>query len=317
MRLQNWRLRQGDHMTPVVDELEELIRRHLLGELGTDASGELAGKGLAGLAMRYLNWRSRFIPARPRDVHLASELMASSKYTEHRVAVDELARKIRASEDLTPHLSRAVATPYVPHVSRPPKRHRRADLDLLVAEWGLHHLHVSSTIASDGFVERGNDLLFGHFADQDAYLIGIFPHGSWAIKEIARVCVRNWPSAEIFHVARGALRLSQPDADDDTRLRLRQAGVTSFLEIDGKVYMPQGQTTAGTPMHATESSNQLMHALRQLREDLAAEPDAMVRNAGGNLTGRLPDWEAVQVADAFAVRERATGVTVWSCSFYE
>lgn len=304
-------------MTQVVVQLEQLIRRHLLGELGTDASRELAGESLASLVITYLNWRSRFIPARPRDVHLAAELLASPKYTEHRSAADELERKVRAGEDLTPHLSRAVATAYVPRASRPTKPHRRADLDLLVAEWGIHHLHLSSTMAGDGFVERGDDLLFGHFAEHDAYLIGIFPHGSWAIKEVALVCVRNWPSAEIFHGALGVLGLAQPDADDDTRLRLRQAGVTSFLEIDDKVYMPQGQTTAGTPMHATQSSNQLMHALRRLRDDLSAEPKAMVRNAGGELSGRPPDWEAVQIPDGFVVRERGTGVTVWRCGFYD
>ncbi len=309
-------LRKTDRVTQVVDQLEELVRRHLLGELGTDAWRELAGVDLASVVITYLNWRSRYIPARPRDVNLASELLASPKYTEHRVAVDELVRKIQVGEDLKPHLSRAVATAYVPQASRPRKAHRRADLDLLVADWSIHHLHLSTTIAGDGFAERSDDLLFGHFADHDAYLIGIFPHGMWATKEIARVCVRNWPSAEIFHEARGVLGLAQPDADDDSRLRLRQAGVTSFLEIDGKVFMPQGQTTAGTPMHATQSSNQLMHALRRLRDDLAARPKEMVRNAGGDLTERPPDWEAVQVDDAFTVRERWTGVTVWRCNFY-
>lgn len=281
-------------MLQVVDRLEVLIRRYLLAELGTDASGELSGASLASLVITYLNWRSRHIPARPRNVHLARELQASPKYTEHGVAVDELERKIRAGEDLQAHLSLAVATAYVPQAARPKKAHRRADPDLLVAEWGIHHLHLSTTIEGDGFVERGDDLLFGHFARHDAFLIGIFPHGSWAIKEVVRVCVRNWPSAEIFHEARGVLGLAQPDVDDGTRLRLRQAGVTSFLEVDGTVFMPQGQTTAGTPMHATRSSNQLMHALRQLRDDLGAEPEAMVRDAGGDLAGRPPDWEAVQ-----------------------
>jgi hypothetical protein len=110
-------------VTQVVVQLEQLIRRHLLGELGTDASRELAGESLASLVITYLNWRSRFIPARPRDVHLAAELLASPKYTEHRSAADELERKIRAGEDLTPHLSRAVATAYVPRASRPTKPH--------------------------------------------------------------------------------------------------------------------------------------------------------------------------------------------------
>lgn len=304
-------------MTQVVDELERLIRSHLLTTLGPDPSGELAGASLASLVIDYLNWRSRFITAQPRRVHLAPELLASARYVEHRAAVDDLERKIHAGAELTPHLSRGVATAYVPHAFRPAQAQRRRDLDLLVAEWSIHHLHLSTTLEIDGFVARTDDLLFAHFAERDAYLIGIFPHGSWAAKDIACICVRNWPAAEIFHEARGIIGLAQPDVDDEARLQLRNAGVTSFLEIDGKVYLPQGQTTGGTPMHATQSSNQLMHALRRLREDLAAQPEAMVRDAGGDLAGRPSVWEAVEGGDTFAVRERTTGVTVWRCMFYE
>lgn len=311
-------IERGKCVTEVVDQLEELIRLRLLDELGPDPSGELDATELASLVITYLNWRTRFVPRRSRNVHLARELVASTKYAEHRVAVDELERKIRTGEDLTPHLSRGVATAYAPRGSRPAQAHRRPDLELQLAEWGIHHLHLSTRIdATDGFVTRGNDLLFGHFAERDAYLIGIFPHGAWAAKEIARICVVNWPAAEIFYETRRVVGLAQPDVDDATRLGLRQAGVTSFLEIDGKVYMPQGQSTAGTPMHATQSSNYLMHELRRLRQALTAEPAAMVSNAGGELAGRLPEWEAVRVDDNFAIRERATQVTVWSCNFYE
>jgi hypothetical protein len=306
----------GKRVAQVVDELEELIRRYLLDELGPDPSGELFDAELASVVITYLNWRTRFIARRARNVHLASELVASTKYAENRAAVDEMERKIRTGEDLRAHLSRSVATAYIPRASRPSKAHRRADLDLLVAEWGVHHLHLSTTVdATDGFVTRSKDLLFGHFAEHDAYLIGIFSHGAWAAKEIARICVRNWPAAEIFYEARGVVGLAQPDVDDGARLDLRNAGATSLLEIDGKVYMPRGQSTAGTPIHATQFSNHLMHELRRLRKALTSEPAKLVSDVGGDLAGHPPEWEAVRLDDTFAVRERATQVMVWRCNF--
>lgn len=61
----------------------------------------------------------------------------------------------------------------------------REDRDLMVADWGIHHLHLSSEIDSDGFVKRGGDLLFAAFGADDAYLIGIYQHlTDWARKEV-------------------------------------------------------------------------------------------------------------------------------------
>jgi hypothetical protein len=44
---------------------------------------------------------------------------------------------------------------------------RRRDRDLLVADC-LRHLHLSTTIEADGFVERDDDLRFGAFTPCDA-----------------------------------------------------------------------------------------------------------------------------------------------------
>jgi hypothetical protein len=67
-----------------------------------------------------------------------------------------------------------------------------------------------------------------------------------------------------------------------------------MLEIDGKVYMPRGQTTAGTPLNATLAANRLHWALQDFEQtsDLAAWLDEQAANA------RSGEWQARAADDA-------------------
>ncbi len=157
---------------------------------------------LGSLVITYLNWRTRFISARPRRVHLSRELLSSAKYRSHRASVHAIVSKIESGEDLTPHLSRGTKTAYA---TTGQSRRGRPDLDRLIADWDIHHLHLATTLDSDGYVTRTGDLLFGHFAPDDAYLIGVFPHKSWAALEIAEITMRNWREARIFITLQGTM----------------------------------------------------------------------------------------------------------------
>ncbi len=287
------RRRDTPRVNDIVTELEALIRSDVIARMGGDASGELTALTLDSLIISYLNWRARFIPRRPRQVHLSHELLASAKYQEHCTAIDAIAAKTAAGDDLAPHLSRGTRTAYQPTSSR---RRRRADLDGLIAEWNIHHLHVTTTVEPDGYVTRTDDLLFAHFAEVDAYFIGVFPHGAWARSEIAEIVMRNWRDARIFVPLQGGLRLAQIISDGD-RQALRDAGVTTLLEVDGQVCVPagSGQSTARTPMWATEQANALMHALRQLRGAELPTSTLVVDKDG----------------DKFRVRDTTSGTVVW------
>lgn len=197
---------------------------------------------------------------------MSAELAASAKAVNYRANLDAIVTKIKAGNDLTPHLSRAVKVAHEPNGGAA-KLNRRKDRDLLGADWGLHHLHLSTVIEADGFVERRGrtDLLFAAFTASDAYLIGLYPHGSWALKELLEIVVHNWPDAGLMLKCDFVLGLEREWTDDE-RLELREAGIAQpMIEIDGKVWAAAalGQSAAGTPSRAAQKSNVVMHTFRE------------------------------------------------------
>jgi hypothetical protein len=278
-----------ERLGQTVDDLERLVRDHVLATMYSDPTGELAKQSLADQLITHGAWLARFVPRRPRRVHRSAELSASAKATEHSAALKAIVEKIERGEYLTPHLSRGVNVAYESGADsgRTPLGRRR-DRHLLIADWNIHHLHLSTTLEPDGFVTPTGDLLFAAFALDDVYLIGIYPHGSWALKDLITVVVRNWPEAGIVHEMRGITGVS-PEPTDEERLQLRTAGVTGPIAVDGKVYMTFGQTTAGTPMKLKRNVNAVMHTLRELRENGAASLAEIARSAGLESSA---EWEA-------------------------
>jgi len=155
----------------LVDSLREEIRKYIMKEIPADQSGEIAGVSFQELLIVYGNWRARHVPRHPRAVHISTELQMNQKYITYKSELDAIIRAIESGSSLTPHLSRRITTAYEPASSRAPNLQGRRDLDLLVADWGIHHLHLSTVLESDGFVKRTGELLFAAFAKDDAYLI--------------------------------------------------------------------------------------------------------------------------------------------------
>jgi hypothetical protein len=294
-------------MPDLVDAIEAEICSYVLGELPSDPSGELTAKPVRDLLIIYGNWRGRFVEARPRTVHRSKQLDASAAATARKADLDVLVDKIEAGDDLKPHLSTAVETAFVSTPEQAGGASYDRALDRMLADWGIHHLHLSSAPGPRGFTRRGGDLLFAMYRPDDAYLIGIYPHGVWALQELIEVIVDNWPDAGLVHEFQYILPSGRNPTDADRQAQ-RAAGISgSLIEIDGRLYGMSaiGMTASGTPMLVTIRVQNLMWRLWDLRENLAerlAQFSAVAdEKAGRQLTG---DWTpAVREGSAGLLRE--------------
>jgi hypothetical protein len=212
-------------------------------------------------------------------------MLASAEAQTFSAEIAELVRKMEAGEDLKPHLSRAVDTAFLSVQERAafPQHQREKDLDRMLADWGIHHLHLSNVVEADGFVTRGNNLLFALFSRNDAYLVGIYTHRDWLHEELVAIIVRNWPGVGPFHKLNYALGPTHTPTEEERRQH-RKLGVSGgFVEVDGDWYGTLGQTAAGMPFLHTRSPMALGEQIRLLRDD----PE-----------GRLAEWAAALDAEA-------------------
>jgi hypothetical protein len=263
-------------MTDIIKRLERRIRGHVLAAMPKEATF-LADLDLGRLLIEYRIWRGQFIRPQRRAVFESKEMRESDKRRENQAVIECLSAKLATGESINAFLSSSVQR--IPR----PRQGKVVPRDQLLAEWGIHHLHLSDHIAGDGFVKRTDDVLFAIFKDDAAYLIGIYGHpgtDNWARQDIFATLVRNWPDRGLVAELKGVIGLSQ-QYDDDDRAKLRKAGLSGPVEVDGKVYSPLaslGQTTAGTPIEATMGMQRLMWALREWEKDFSGK----LRSVGAN-----------------------------------
>lgn len=252
-----------------MDRLERRIRRHVLDSLPAAGRAHLADDDLAGLLIEYGTWRDRFVSPARRAVKVSRELAGRQEATTYASHLAVLQAKLETGTDITTHLSERVRDPFANTAA--PKLEHRSDRDALLSDWGIHHLHLTNR-ANAVTIPRGRDVLLAAFTEATAYLITIVAHPTatdgWATQDIFDIVARNWPSEGLVHQVKDVVGLSQQYSDHDRRA-LRNAGVATFMEVDGKVYAPGrlGQTTAGTPMMITRGVNELMWKLKSWRDD--------------------------------------------------
>jgi hypothetical protein len=301
-------------MSELVKRIEEVARVHALATMPTDPSGVLPAMSLRDLLQTYGNWKARLVPPRPRAVHISAEFAASPEMTRHNAELNAIVAKIKSGSQLRPHLSKRVRVAHDPATKPGDPLQLRRDRDLLIADWGIHHLHISleEEANGSGFVKRGGPLLFAIFRPEDAYLIGVFSHGDWALKEVLEIVVRNWPNSGLVLDSKTGLVLTHEYTDDE-RLELRNCGIaTPSIMVDGKMWSSTalGQTLDGSASPAACESAALMHVFREWREhtderlaEAARQVDAL---AGRAVTA---GWEPIVIrrASACCATARSTG----------
>lgn len=224
-------------------------------------------KRTSELLITYLTWQHRSIPSEPRS------LLTTDRFDRRRAEIDGTARRrlhrllaiIETGRDLTPYLSRRVVTAWADHHPKTPAQHHK-HLDSLLFGWGIHHLHLLTP-------GRGDELLLGIFSDDEALLIDVGDHEDFDDETLVVDAIRRAP--HLFHSLQPDISLVTDVAGHHADLR--NHGISTMFEVDGRVYAPRGigLSVAGTPLEATRSSNRVMHILARLGADPHAQTEAL------------------------------------------
>jgi len=293
------------------------MREHMLATLPVDPTGTLRARDFRTLHSIYATWRGRVPATMPRRVHLSAELLANPQRVQYGDGLAAVIRDIARGADLRPRMSTAIDHAYdiepPPFLARRPSgRHH----DRLLAEWGIHHMHLSTVRhrRRPEFAKRSGQVLLVAFVDGEAYLIDLRPHeahgANWSELAILKTVVRNWPDAGILQRSVWLVGLAGGNRSDEDRRKLRQAGISGAVEIDGRVWSPGGQSAAGTPLRVERhcmATSWFLSGYQPTADDLRAELQAMAKKHA------VPDdWCGHLDGDAYGFRSDAVFVSFGS-----
>jgi len=284
---------------------------------GSDAAvvAALRRKHPGELLALYFNWQSRMISPQRRTVMRSKEFDQSPVVAQRSVAIAQIINDIEQGNELTKYLSRRVRTGFaLPKNPKKKELSKLHHLDLLLNDWRIYHLHLSTTVESDGFVERDDPLLFAMFRPDKAYLLDVATHSAFADDPLVQIAIENWPEDQLFRELKGiiGLRGGKPYTSDE-RKKLRSAGLFSVIQIGNRVFSPAGGiSSAGTSSHASILSNRIMRTLKQFEKQVNNDPSpiiALIREHGGHPSD-VPEFEFSLFPGGFGVVEKTSGTAI-------
>jgi hypothetical protein len=267
-------------MVTVIDEVEADLRALIEKDFGPIASGADFRRTL----IDWLHYKTRSIPRRPRAVTLSPEVQAQvANYP----AIKKIESELKSGGDITPWLSDSVQ-----------KKVSDAKADMMFNDWQIIHFHLGDIFVQPKKIQRTSDLLFAFIAADRAIFLDVQPHGSWGMRDLLRILAKVSPSDMSRSELKGVLGVSTNYTDDEL-VQLRQAGISTTFELDGRFYMSPGLGVA-TSKHATRivlAAQRLERETKGLREAIEKNqlPPHLSKELWANLA--LPVRLGVKFAD--------------------
>lgn len=225
------------------------------------------------IGIYYHNLINMHISPQPRKVHISKEFICPKKYKKR---VLKLKKRIETGEDITPYLSKGA--------------NRIRNLDHLLYDWNIHHLHLGEHREGKSFSERTEELLFIYTTDKAIYFLSVLDHNSFENKELLSIIHNNWPHLIERFLFKGAIEVNQKFSADEIS-KLRKGGVLALIELDnGKVYMPPGMgvVTTAESAKAVHSTQHILNHLSWIQREIKKYPDNFKEDIV-NHTGKMVD----------------------------
>ncbi len=271
----------------------------------------LSGLDAHAALVVYCNWANRLVTPRARTVHKSRAFEQNPLTAQRASDLALLIADIEKGQNLTKYLSRDVVRAAVKVPGG-----KRTDLDLLMNVWGVHHLHISSTVEADGFVKRDDPLLFVSFTADAAYLIDILTHTDmkahkWVWHHVLEVLAGEWPRAGVIYEVNRAVPL--PTITEEQRANLRGNHYNAAFSFDGRTFMPRGLMMAtGTTMETRLYAQALLRRIGEVEKALSENPRrcaAVFEQYDSKLPDK-PEFEFSIGDDGPAILEKKTGTRI-------
>jgi hypothetical protein len=138
-------------------------------------------KDAHGVCVDHWNAYARRVSARPRTVSWSNELRAREPNlpADLRAGIAAAEVELQTGADVTPRLSRKLSEVEFN--------------DKMLHDWGIHHLHLGTTVDPDGFVKRTGDVLFVMVRRDAVYLLDVRDHKAWTDDGLVDIVHTNWP----------------------------------------------------------------------------------------------------------------------------
>ncbi len=296
-------------------DFESDLRAEILKYLPHNQTDEssLSHMRINDLLITFLNWLHRCVHPHPREVLRSREITSNPLWTNKQTDLDAIVSKLKAGADISAHLSKGILRGHAPKKTNTKNLLNRKDLDLLLNEWGIHHLHLSNVIEPDGFVTRGDLLLFVIFSQTRAYMLDIIRHGYWTEQRLVEIAVNNWPEDKLFVELKGIM--PEPAISAKDRNNFRRVGVATSVNVSGKAYVSRtgGLTLSGTSSKMTIEAVRLHRRIKEFEDRCRNNPDDL-RRYFQKAHGQWPpepefhlELVRSQVGFPFAIREQKSG----------
>jgi hypothetical protein len=247
-------------------DLLDGLRSAILEAIPTTTSSDraaLLSLDTRDLVVRFINWRDRLIHPHPREIRRSLTFNTDDLFLQNRDDVNLLLAKLASGQDVNSHLSERVLHGYkAPHPSGTPGK----DLDLLLNDWGIHHLHLGHVPWRNGFTARSEPLLFVVVQRHTVFALAVMGHRLWTKESLVEAAVRSWPG-RIFQPI-DAIPQSGGQYSEGDRKMARDAGISLFVRVDDNTYTSPmgGLSAARTSSRATIEANRIIRTFRDLQK---------------------------------------------------
>ena len=255
-----------------VADLDE-VAEFLIARMGIQHSHQV--DHLSKPLLRWLDFRSRYIDPKPREIFLSDALDRSLPESVS-TGLAQFTQLAKDGADLNSFQSKTMVRFH--DISG---KDRKKRTDLLWADWGIHHLHVTDAPydSSAEYMPRACTdgqvwLLFFMVFDDALLLIDVREHNEQHLfldLDFLRILKRNWPAyMDRFRFTRNGVQ-EERHIEPEQRARLRSAGVMVPVVLDGEAFFGPGPgiSSAATPMSITVASDHLHTWARQLAASVA------------------------------------------------